>query len=164
MGLGGGGRRVRGRVTGGVRAVISAAASALWRCRPRMRYAAAPRPLTGLTMEQAARILALRPRVVRRAIAWGCPAAALTPPQPAGYVANGINELSPKIASQPAPLPFDIASGPLLPAPSWLPVPTDMGIPISLFETAEAASVSEPAGLAVLICGMVALAFVRREE
>lgn len=125
--------------------------AALVRCVRRGRRVA-PAPLTGLTMQQAAAILAPRPRVVRRAVALGCPAAAL----PTVAIPPALPGLPPPVPPI-MPLPYGIGSGPLLPtafgAPPWSP-------PAPIYDTiAQApAGVPEPGALALLLVALAMLA------
>lgn len=135
-------------------------AAAVVRCVRVTRRAVAPAPLTGLTMQQASALLAPRPRVIRRAVAIGCPAGVL-PAVPHVAVAPGLPLPVPPVPAAPPPLPFGIGGGPLLPpgwtAPpgGWLPTLPD--VPVDTV-----ASVPEPAALALFAVALVVLAAVRR--
>lgn len=131
--------------------------AALVRCARAVRRAVAPAPLTGLTMDQAARILAPRPRLLRRAIALGCPAAALPTAAVPPVAGAGPVPLPPIPGALPmsAPLPFGIGTGPLLP-----PVlPGDVPLPVQFADVA--AAVPEPTTLSLLLVGLFVAAVVR---
>lgn len=107
-----------------------------------------------LTMAQAAALLAPRPRLVRRAVALGCPAAALpTTAMPPILPALPM----PLPPEQVLPLPFGIGTGPLL--PDVLPL---AGAPLPWTDIATtAAAVAEPSALGALLVGLFLLAVVR---
>ena len=129
----------------------------------RARHAAPPKALLGLTMDDAARILAPRQRLrraVRRAVLIGCPAGVL-PVVP--HVASAPGLPLPVPPAPPvmmaAPLPFGIGGGPLLPPvwaepPVWVPTLPDLPVPPE--------AVPEPVALALLLAAVVLLAVVRR--
>ena len=106
-------------------------------------------------------MLAPRPRVLRRAVAIGCPAGVL-PAVPHVAVAPGLPLPVPPTPAAPPPLPFGIGgSGPLLqpgwiaPPGGWLPTLPD--VPVDAV-----ASVPEPAALALFAVALVVLMMVRR--
>lgn len=124
---------------------------------------ATPKPLTGLTMQQASALLAPRPRIVRRAVALGCPAGLAPVISPAPLVARipSVPAGLEPIPAAPLPLPFGIGEGPLLPPlppwgapPAWVPTLPDLPLPSE--------AVPEPATLALLLAAVALLAVVRR--
>ncbi len=131
------------------------------RCLPRIRRATAPTEPPRLTMDQAAALLARRPRVARRVFAVGCtsvalPGAVLLPLAAAPAPAL----LEPAIAPDAAALPFDLDAGPLLP-PIWShpDVPTGSA-PWTQVPDA-AVVVPEPAALAAFGLGVLVLIIIR---
>lgn len=121
----------------------------------RRRVAVAP---PKLTMQQAAALLAPRPRIVRRAVALGCPAAALptTMLVPGAPVPLPVPPAVPPAVPPSMPLPYGIGTGDILPPLDGLP-----GIPtLRIYDVAgpAAAGVPEPSTLAVLLVAVAMLA------
>lgn len=129
------------------------------RCLPTVKrrlMVAPPRPWRG-TMQQAAALLAPRPRIVRRAVGWGCPAAvlpSLIPPVIPGLPPPVPPSVPPATTLPLPPLPFEIGNGPLL---GRFTVETVSPPPV-LDAPGPVAGVPEPASLAVLAVAIAMLA------
>lgn len=129
--------------------------AALFRCLPRLR------PRVRHHIAGAGTMVARpRPRLLRRAIALGCPAAAL-PTAAIPPVVPVVPLAAPPLP--PAPLPFGIGTGPLLPPLAYHGSgfgETQPLLPL-IGDTLAAASVPEPTTLSLLLVGLFVAAVVR---